>query len=352
MKNELSYKDFSAQINDKSFSNKIPTHGHFELTFKCAMACDFCYCSCYTSSEHTKREIKTDEAISILRKVIDDGCLWLTFSGGDPFIRKDFRKIYDYAYERGVIISIFCSGLIFTDEWIDHLVKTKPLKIEMPFYGTTEKTFDAVSGKPGAYKTYMKNLKKLLQSELPIKLKTKITKKNISEVFLIKQFIEKELQLEFHPNYFLYPKLDGTKEHLSHRLSPIEIEGLERSFSFEQCDSNSSAIAEPIDSEINDKLFNCAAGVNSFYINPYGEMNFCTYVREFNYNLLNGSLVEGIDNIATKLFSMKKEDTNCLSCNISSTCQNCPGHAVLETGSLKGKSDYLCEVNHRTWNLP
>lgn len=348
-----SYGAFSSALYDKTFLAKVPSHGHFELTFRCALKCGFCYCTCYTDTSHTQHELSTQEVLRILTEAAEGGCLWITFSGGDPFIRKDFRQIYDHALSLGMIVSIFCSGLILTDEWLDHLCNTRPLKIELPFYGITESTYDAVAGKKGAFPLALQNIKRMTQRGLPVKLKTKITKKNVHEAESIKNFVEEKLGLEFSPNYYLYPRLDGSTDGVEDRLSPLEIKKLEEKFQFEGCGSSTSNQAISMDEEIdNPAAFRCAAGINSFYVNPYGELNFCTYVRESSFDLRKGGIAEGVallrSSLLTKQYSI---GSSCRTCAIQASCQNCPGHAVLETGSLLGKSDYLCEVNHLQNNL-
>lgn len=338
------YADFSAGLYDKTFASGVPSHGHFELTFRCALKCGFCYCSCYTSDEHVRRELGTQEVLRILDEAADGGCLWITFSGGDPFLRRDFREIYDHAIGRGLIVSIFCSGLVLTDDWLRHLAEVTPLKIELPLYGVTPEVYDAVSGRPGSFQIALKNIFRMIEANLPVKLKTKITRRNVGQVLEIERFLRDQLGLEFHPNYYLYPRLDGTRDHLEDRLTPGQVRELEKLISFEACESGSEAQASGME---NPKLFRCAAGVNSFYVNPYGELNFCTYVREGSFDLRAGSLRAGMRKLRRELLELEyPAGAACRSCAIQSTCQNCPGHAVLETGKLDGRSDYLCEVNH------
>ncbi|NUM89485.1 MAG: radical SAM protein [Bdellovibrionales bacterium] len=337
------YSDFSARLYEKTFRARVPSHGHFELTFRCALKCGFCYCSCYTGPEHAGRELATPEVLRILDEAAAGGCLWMTFSGGDPFIRPDFRKIYDHALDLGMIVSIFCSGLLMTDEWLEHLKATQPLKIELPLYGVTAETYEAVAGRSHTFGPAVRNIRKMLAAGLPVKLKTKITRGNLHETGLIRDFVEKELGLEFFPNYYLYPRLDGSRVHLSDRLSVQEIVQLERVFTFDSCDSGTEAMASMSDP----RLFRCAAGVNSFYINPWGELNFCTYVREGSWDLRKGSISDGVAALRNHLLSRSHAaESACGSCKIQSSCQNCPGHAVLETGELGGRSEYLCSVNH------
>ncbi len=344
----LEYGEFSARLYDKTYVSEVPSHGHFELTFRCPLTCVFCYCSCYTTDEHTSRELSTTEVLRILDEAAAGGCLWMTFSGGDPFVRADFREIYDHARGLGMIVSIFCSGLVLTDEWLAHLRDHPPFKLELPLYGATAAVHERVGGKRGSFARVVKNVERLREAGLAVRLKSKITLLNLHELEALEQFVT-GLGLEFHPNLYLYPRLNGDREPVRYRLSPAQIRAVEEKYGGEACDSSSSAQAE----ESHTSLFRCAAGINSFYINPYGELNFCTYVRQASWSLREGTIRAGIAYLKKELLTLSHaSDSACGSCKIQSSCQNCPGHAVLETGKLDGISDYLCEVNHELNGVP
>ncbi|MBI3557819.1 MAG: radical SAM protein, partial [Deltaproteobacteria bacterium] len=342
---EQEYGDFSARLYGKAYNGRIPAVGHFELTFKCPLECMFCYCTVYTSPEHTRREVTTEQAVRILDQAADAGCLWMTFSGGDPFIRPDFMQIYNHAIARGLICTIFCSGLLATDEWIRHLQKNPPLKIELPLYGITKATYEATSGKKNTFERAVANIRKMIAAGLPIRIKSKIIDLNAHEVPALKHFVETELGVDFNPSWDLYPRLDGSKDHLAHRLNPLEVRKLEALNDGPMgCESSTANL---VSDELNPKVFRCASGVNSFYVNPYGELNFCTFVRQASYDLKTGNIAHGVAQLYDHLLSMTYDDgTSCKSCAIQGSCGNCPGHAVLETGSLTGKSQYLCDENH------
>jgi MoaA/NifB/PqqE/SkfB family radical SAM enzyme len=57
---------------------------------------------------------KTEDWKKILDNIQKEGCLWLTFSGGEPLVRKDFLEIYAYAKNKGFMITLFTNGQRFT----------------------------------------------------------------------------------------------------------------------------------------------------------------------------------------------------------------------------------------------
>ncbi len=96
----IKYKDFSLSLHRDNMTTGIPVRGHMEVTFGCNLNCVHCYTACYNKNKYIKNELAYSEICGILDQVMEAGCLWLTFTGGEPFFRKDFLDIYSYAKKK------------------------------------------------------------------------------------------------------------------------------------------------------------------------------------------------------------------------------------------------------------
>ena len=57
-------------------------------------------------------------------------------------------------------------------------------------------------------------------------------------------------------------------------------------------------------------------------------------------------LVDGVRVLREDLLvRTRAEGSACTICQVHASCRNCPGSAVVETGSMYGRSEYLCETN-------
>ena len=65
----------------------------FELTPRCNLNC----VHCYLNQHHASKELSYEEIIEIIDILYEKEVLFLTFTGGDVFVRKDFLDIYMYA---------------------------------------------------------------------------------------------------------------------------------------------------------------------------------------------------------------------------------------------------------------
>src|ERR1035437_1714272 len=95
-------------------------------------------------------ELTYEEHCRILDEVAEAGCLWLLFTGGEIFARKDFLEIYTYAKKQGFLITLFTNGNLITPQIADYLVEWRPFSIEITLYGATRETYEALTGVRGS----------------------------------------------------------------------------------------------------------------------------------------------------------------------------------------------------------
>jgi len=357
---EVQYRDFSLEFHQRMGKKRKPIVGQMELTFRCNLKCVHCYipyCSRsiyganmpdksgnYCSrSIHGAEELSYSEIIDILNQIQKEGCLWLSFTGGEPLMRKDFLDIYGYAKRKGFLITILTNGTLITKKIADHLAKEPPFSIDITLNGITEETYEIISQVKGSFKKVMEGINLLLERNLPLKIKTQVTKLNYHELDKIKEFIE-GLGVKFQPSGILYPKLNGSQEPCSYRLSSEEMINLDRFYpDGEDCEEKPVKKIPP-----SDRLFRCAAGISSFHISPYGELIFCTFLRQPNFDLRKGSFKQGFYNLYPEIRKRKYQtNSKCKDCRISYLCSQCPALAYLEKGDYEKPIDYFCQLAHK-----
>lgn len=167
------YGDWSLDLHQRVVAQRVPVSGSVEITQRCNLRCAHCYNSLPLSDKEAWRnELTYDEHCRILDEITAAGCLWLLYTGGEIFVRKDFLDIYTYAKKKGLIISLFTNGTLITPKVADYLVRWRPFSIEITLYGRTRETYERVTGIPGSYERCMQGIKLLMERDLPLKLKT------------------------------------------------------------------------------------------------------------------------------------------------------------------------------------
>jgi len=336
---ELQYRDFSLDFHQKMGKKRIPIVGQLELTFSCNLKC----VHCYVAKDKTKQELSFSEITDILDQIHKEGCLWLSFTGGEPLARSDFLDIYHHAKRKGFIITILTNGTLITPEIADYLAKEPPFCIDITLNGVTQDTYENISQIPGSFRKVMDGIRLILDKKLPLELKTKVTRLNYHELNKIKQYVE-GLGIEFKPNTMIYPRLDGSLEPCRFRLSPEEVIRLDNT----NGDCEEQIMTKEEVPSPTDNLFRCAAGISSFHISPYGELIFCTFMRKPNFDLRKGSFRDGFYSLYPEIRSTKYQtDSKCRDCKIFYLCSQCPALAELENGNQEKPIDYFCNLAHK-----
>src|SRR5712675_617950 len=134
-------------LRTSNWNNAVPMSALFELTFVCNHACSFCY-NCPTG----QKEMNTAEVIDTLRKLAEFNILYLTLSGGEPLVRRDFFEIAEAARSLGFALRIYTNGFLI-DEAMAKRIKAvaNPVEIEISIHGAKPETHDRLTCVPGSF---------------------------------------------------------------------------------------------------------------------------------------------------------------------------------------------------------
>jgi radical SAM protein with 4Fe4S-binding SPASM domain len=95
-------------------------------------------------------------------------------------------------------------------------------------------------------------------------------------------------------------------------------------------------------------LYECGGGVNSFAIDPYGDMTICVLSHQDKYNVRNGSIRDGWQHFLYGVRTRPKaRRTKCTDCAMKSLCGSCAATNELENGGdPEAPVDFLCRTAH------
>src|ERR1044071_7435119 len=116
----LTYSTFSMRLHEETAARRIAINGTIEVTRRCPLSCAHCYNNLPMADRAARLgELTFDEHCRILDEITEAGCLWLLYTGGEIFARRDFLEIYSYARTKGLIITLFTNGILITDRIAD-----------------------------------------------------------------------------------------------------------------------------------------------------------------------------------------------------------------------------------------
>jgi radical SAM protein with 4Fe4S-binding SPASM domain len=329
------------EFNRKIAMQRIPISGTLDLTHRCNLRC----IHCYIGKEDNGREVelKTGMALSILDEITDAGCLKLLITGGEPLLREDFKEIYTHAKNKGLLVTVFTNGTTINGDILDLFSALPPQAVEISLYGATEETYEKITGIKGSYKKCLKGIEGLLRQKVNVKLKTILMTLNSHEFFDMED-MARGLGVKFRFDASIFPRLNGDMYPVSLRVSPEEAAAKE----FSERDRHMrwrEFFEKNRNAPQSNTLYNCAAGLTSFYIDPYGNFQPCLMTQDMKYNLLEGNFLDGWHNYMPGIREKKAGNSNaCHGCEMKLLCDFCPGFFKLEGGSEDEPSDYLCNL--------
>jgi MoaA/NifB/PqqE/SkfB family radical SAM enzyme len=220
----LGYTDWSLGVHNLSVTKRVPISAAIEVTRRCNNSCVHCYNNLALKDQSARQnELSAAEYFPILDEIAAAGCLWVLFTGGEIFARKDFLEIYTHAKRQGFLITLFTNGTLITPDIADYLVEWPPFYIEITLYGRTRQTYEQVTGIPGSYERCLQGIRLLTERNLPLKLKSMALTVNQHEIWEMQRFAEEELGLEFRFDALVNPRFDCSQSPIDVRLTPAEV---------------------------------------------------------------------------------------------------------------------------------
>jgi radical SAM protein with 4Fe4S-binding SPASM domain len=326
------------------WSERLPLMGSLELTYRCNLECVQCYCNLPPHDQKARsQELSLAEIRDMIDQVADEGCLWLLLTGGEPLLRPDFLEVYQHAKRAGMLVTLFTNGTLVNAEIADYLAEWPPRKVEITLHGVTRETFERVTRVAGSYDRCMRGIQHLLERDVPLSLKTTVTRLNLDELWETKEYVE-GLGVKHRFDAMLIPRFDGSKQPYEVRLSPEELVQLdmadeERWRELERLGDRLWGVVR------GDDLYVCGAGERSFHIDPYGRLGLCTISRAHTYDLRQGSFRAAWTEFIPGVRSLKMERVvPCRTCLAIALCGQCPAWSYLEHRDLYTPSAYVCAV--------
>ena len=100
-----------SEVGQRAFNLGVPIAVHMDVTYRCNERCVHCYLDHDDHGEMTTAEIK-----STLDQLAEAGVFFLTFSGGEVFLRRDFFEIVEYARRLMFNVKIKTNAVMIHEE--------------------------------------------------------------------------------------------------------------------------------------------------------------------------------------------------------------------------------------------
>ena len=320
----------SHHINNEASNKNIPLNVFAELTYSCNLNCYYCFQKNYKKS----KELSKKQWANILRELAQLGSFYITFSGGEPFVRQDFMSILSYARKYNFAVSIITNGTLLTERTCSEMEEIGIMDISISLHAANNNLHDELTGFSGSFDKALSSIRLLKKNGFNVIIKHSVSNRNFGEyITLNKIALQEGCILEC--DSLILPSIQGM-------VSPFAL-NKKQQYTF-LMDMEIKQNVKPRQPSINENM-HCDAGRSICGITPYGSVFPCILLPIEFGNVAQKS-IRDIWN-GDKSTSFRNQEKNldhvCETCTLTTSCSRCHAIAFMESGKWNSKSKSLCD---------
>lgn len=336
----------------------IPLNGILELTPICNMNCDMCYVRLSSQEMNSRGRLCTlNEWKNVAKQMQKAGTLFVLLTGGEPLLYPDFRELYLYLKELGMILTINTNGTLLDEDWADFFEKYKPRRINITIYGKDSATYDKLCHYAGGFEKAVRAIQLLKKRKIDVKLNGSITASNATDCLELTH-LAKQLDVPWKIDTYMYPASRERKQEVieNARLTPslaakTRVCLMAQDDNFKKKASSFIETAELTQPGTYESTpVPCRAGRSSFAINWQGQLRPCIMVTEPEITVFEKGFMYAWEQIVAATAQIRLSP-KCAACTMRKICQTCAACALSETNAYNGTPEYMCQYTQETLRL-
>jgi len=331
-------------MTDKAMEMGIPISVHVDVTYRCNERCEHCYLDHDDKGEMTTQEIKC-----LFDQLAAVGVFFLTLSGGEVFMRRDFLELVEHARNLQFNVKIKTNGVMIREREARRLRELGAEEIQISIYSHRPEVHDAITKVPGSLKRSLDAVQFLKSRGLKVVVSNVLMKVNRDDQQATHDMV-RQLGVNYALDPTVTPMMDGNRNVLDLR---VDASALREVFNDASLVGNVEEFCAPPVAVDGDVLegYSCSAGLNSCYVSPYGDVFPCVQFPLPTGNIRRQKFADiwYQSPQMNEVRSIRVKDLPvCSTCSHAGSCTRCPGLAYME-GSMRGPSTADCEKSfHRT----
>ena len=175
---------------DRNYLPAKPLDVICEISYICNLACPTCFRWTAKPDEH---ELNLEQWKGVIRKLKQWlGTFNLTFTGGEPFLRKDLLDIFKFAAENGIVTGVVSNGSLIDKTLAKQIVDSGLDGLCLSLNSLKRHIHNETRGTNGSYDevmTAIENVKAVKQG-MRLSLSTTVVRENIGELVEMVEFVK------------------------------------------------------------------------------------------------------------------------------------------------------------------
>jgi radical SAM protein with 4Fe4S-binding SPASM domain len=340
--------NLAVEMAGKALKLGIPLSVHLDLTYRCNERCVHCYLD-----HHDHGEMSTAEIKDLLDQMAAAGVFYLTISGGEILMRRDFFEILEHARLRTFCIKLKTNGILIRKQEADRINALGVESVQISIYSHIPEVHDAITKLPGSLEQSIEAIRRLRAHGIHVIIANVLMARNVTDYAGVRA-LAAELGAQFTMDPTITPMMDGDRSILDLNVDETALREVFRNESLvgasieEFCAPPQGPDADQLD------MLPCSAGHTACYVSPYGDVYPCVQFPLPSGNVRSTKFVD-IWRDSPQLNEVRsitlRDMPTCSKCNHGGTCTRCPGLAYLE-GNMRGPSYQDCEKSYARTGIP
>jgi len=335
------------EMNARALEAGIPLGVHMDVTYRCDERCVHCYLD---HEDHG--EMTTDEIMNVLDQLAEAGTFFLTFSGGEVFMRRDFFRILEYARSLLFCVKVKTNAFMIREKEADRLAELGVEGVQVSIYSHRPEVHDAITKLPGSLKRSLEGIRLLRERGVKVIIANVLMRSNLQDYPGVIA-LTKELGATYTIDPTITPMMDGERSVINLGINQEELRQVFRTPELVGNVEEFCAVPPPAGDDILDGK-PCSASHTFCYVSPYGDVYPCVQFPLPTGNLRKQKFLD-IWNYSPQMNDVRsitgRDLPTCSTCSNMGSCTRCPGLAYME-GNMRGPSTQDCEKSFVRTGVP
>ncbi|HNW44184.1 MAG TPA: radical SAM protein [Elusimicrobiales bacterium] len=192
--------------------NQLPVLSEIALTYRCNLACRFCYASCgcrkdlsSRSGDDSAKELGTARVKEMIDIIAGEAQIpSLSFTGGEPLLRRDIAELVAHAKKRGLWVNLITNGTLADAGTVAGLKAAGLDSAQVSIEAGEAALHDRIAAVPGAFARTLAGVKNFMAAGVRVHTNTTVSALNKDAVEQIAGLV-KELGLKKFSMNMLMP---------------------------------------------------------------------------------------------------------------------------------------------------
>lgn len=335
-------------LGEKALRLGVPISAHLDLTYRCNERCVHCYLD---HEDHG--ELTTAEILALLDQLAEAGTLFLTLSGGEILMRRDFFEILAHARRLSFCVKLKTNGILIREAQAAKIAEAAVDSVQISIYSHRAETHDAITKRPGSLARSLAAARLLREKGVKVFFANVLMKGNEADFPGVRALAD-EIGAIFTIDPTITPMMDGARDVLDLNVDRATLRAVLLDPSLNAPMEACATPKGPPDPASAAETLPCSAGHTGCYISPYGDVYPCVQFPLACGNIRQSRFIDIWKNSAqlTEVRAITVRDLEgCSGCVHGASCSRCPGLAFME-GNMRGPSTQDCEKSFARTGTP